>query len=49
MGFRAADDLSWAYSEEEYFAPILATLFESEPMETDEVYFNSWWANHWTN
>jgi len=47
MGFRAADDLSWAYSVEEYFAPIFAILFESEPMETDEVYFNDWWACHW--
>jgi hypothetical protein len=49
MGFRVSDDLSWAYSEKEYFAPIFGLLFESEPMENDEVYFNDWWACRWND
>lgn len=48
MGFRAADDLSWKMSEKQYYTPIFDILFsESQPMETDTLYFNNWWANHW--
>ena len=48
MGFRAADDLSWKMSEKQYYTPIFDILFsESQPMETDTLYFNNWWANRW--
>ena len=55
MGFRAADDLGWNYTEREYYAPIFNILFESEPMyDADEMEYpederdiNNWWSYHW--
>ena len=55
MGFRAADDLGYEFTEREYYAPIFDMLFESEPMyDADEMEYpeehrdiNNWWSFRW--